>query len=510
MTAAHYDLVVLGAGASGLAAARAGTGDGRRVALVDPRPPGGDCTWMGCVPSKTLLETAHRASGVRQGRDRGLRGEVTIDFAVAMEHVQSVIHDIAEDESPRLLARQDVDLLTARATFVAPDRLSLEPADGGQLPGARPSSSDDVPREVTFDRCVVAVGAHAAVPPIPGLRESPYLDNSSVWDLREQPEHLLVLGGGAIGCEMSQAFARLGSRVTLVEMAPRILGPEEPEASRVVADALRADGVDVRESTKAGGVSVGDDGSVTLDLGDDGSVTGSHLLVALGRQPATKGLGLDAAGVAVDDKGSVVADETMATSNPQVWTAGDCTTTLQFTHVGDEQGRIATANSTLDGWKRKLPWPVGPQAFDGSSVPWVTFTEPEVGRVGLSEAQAYEKWGSDAQVSFVPLRNQDRPRTSGHPEGFVKLVAAPLGGALGARAAPYSLTLVGMTAVAETGGDLVAEGALAVKTSMLVARVAQTIHAYPTWAMTTRVAAARFFGSVMGGKARPARPPADS
>ena len=466
---ADYDLVVIGAGATGLGAARSARKAGRRVALVEAERPGGDCTHFGCVPSKALLETARRVQAARTGAAYGFTSTVEVDFARVMDRVHAVIADIERDESPELLAAEGIDLI----------------ADWGVV--TSPTSLDVGGRRVSFDKLVVATGSRAFVPPVDGLDAVPYLDNRNVFTLRELPSHLVVLGGGPIGIELAQAFRRLGSTVTIVEGGPTLLGREEPEAQGVVTAALEREGVTVRVGTQAVRVEAGP----VLHLDDGTTISGSHLLVAVGRTPATDGLGLDTAGVRLD-KGRVVTDEHLRAAET-VWAAGDCTSTLQFTHVGDEQGRLAARNAFAGA----LPWRRG--TWDDRVVPWVTFTEPEVGHVGLTETQAFEQHGGKAMVATAWDRHGARARTAGETGGFVKLVAlpGPVGGMVTGK-------LLGMTAVGPMAGELIAEGALSMRSGSLVGRMAQTVHAYPTWSLTTRYAAAQFFDR---GRepARPAR-----
>jgi len=395
-----------------------------------------------------------------------------VDFALVMDRVQAVIADIVRDESPELLRSEGIDLL----------------ADWGVVTG--PTSLDVGGRRVGFDKLVVASGSRAFVPPIDGLDAVPYLDNKNVFSLREMPTHLIVLGGGPIGIELAQAFRRLGAQVTVVEAAPTLIGREEPEARSAITAALEREGVVVRVGTSAVRVEPGP----VVHLDDGSTVAGSHLLVAVGRTPSTDGLGLETAGVQLD-RGRVVTDEHLRAADT-VWAAGDCTSRLQFTHVGDEQGRMAARNA----FAGPLPWKRG--TWDERVVPWVTFTEPEVGHVGLTEAQAHEQHGAKAVVSIAWDRDGDRARTAGETDGFVKLIAVPgpVGGLLTGK-------LVGMTAVGPMAGELIAEGALSMRSGSVIGRMAQTIHAYPTWSLTTRYAAAQFFDR---GRepARPARPPA--
>jgi pyruvate/2-oxoglutarate dehydrogenase complex dihydrolipoamide dehydrogenase (E3) component len=457
---ADYELVVLGAGATGLAAARAARRGGRSVAIVEAERPGGDCTHYGCVPSKALLETARRVQAARSGPRYGFTADVQVDFAAVMDRVRRVIAEIEQDESPELLARQGIDLLKGWGVLTGPTSLEV---DG---------------RQVTFDRLVLASGSRALVPPIDGLDAVPYLDNKNVFALTELPEHLVVLGGGPIGVELAQAFRRLGSQVTVVEALPTILGREEPEAQVALTAVLEREGVELRTGVSAQRVAPGP----VLHLSDGSTVAGSHLLVAVGRRPSTDGIGLETAGVRLD-KGLVVTDGKLRAA-PTVWAAGDCASRLQFTHVGDEQGRLAAKNA----FAGRLPW--SGAAWDDRVVPWVTFTEPEVAHVGLTEQQARERYGDRVRVSTVHDEHGDRARTAGETDGFVKLIAVPgrVGGiALG--------KLVGMTVAGPMAGEQIAQGALSMRAGTLVGRLAQTISAYPTWSVSTRVAAARLFGA---------------
>ncbi|MCA1712536.1 MAG: FAD-dependent oxidoreductase [Actinobacteria bacterium] len=356
-----YDLVVIGAGATGLGAARSARKAGRRVALVEAERPGGDCTHYGCVPSKALLEAARRVQAARSGAAYGFTAEVTVDFPAVMERVAGVIAQIEADESPQQLAEEGIDLIQAWARFTGPHAIEV---DG---------------RTVTAERFVVATGSRAAIPPIEGLADVPYLDNRTVFALREQPEHLLVLGGGPIGVELAQAFRRLGSAVTVVEAAPSVLSREEPAAADVISQVLQREGVAVLTGKKVVRVSAGP----TLHLEDGSTVAGSHLLVAVGRTPATDGIGLEELGVRLD-RGRIVTDDHLKASDT-IWAAGDCTSVLQFTHVGNDQGRLAARNA--------FAAPLRAGRWKDNVIPWVTFTEPEVAHVGLTEAQAVERYG---------------------------------------------------------------------------------------------------------------------
>jgi pyruvate/2-oxoglutarate dehydrogenase complex dihydrolipoamide dehydrogenase (E3) component len=448
------DLIVVGGGTGGLAAARTAARRGKRVLLVADGPLGGDCTWTGCVPSKTLIESA--AAGL--GFDR------------AVARVREIVAHIAGIEDEDVLADEGVRVLRGRA----------------RLTSTRGEVSVDGDR-LRAPLLVLASGSGPAAPPVEGLDQVPYLTNETVFDLDALPGRLAVLGGGAIGCELAQAFARLGAQVTVVEVADRLLALEEPETSEVVTAALRADGVTVHTGTKVVRAASAGDG-VVLTLDDGRTVEADRLLVAAGRRAGTEGLGLDEAGVRTE-RGYVVTDERMRTSVDGVYAVGDVTGRLQLTHAADEMGRVAVTDafSRLPGAKFRAAW-----------TPWAVFTSPEVGRVGMTEVQAAEHGG---RVAYLPMSEVDRALAAGRTEGFVKLIAGPrkvLRNAGGGR-------LLGATVVCERGGELVHEAALAMRTGMFTGRLAQTTHAYPSWSMAVQKAAAQFFFTYEGRSARPAR-----
>ncbi len=463
-----YDLVVLGAGATGLGAARSARKAGRSVALIEPERPGGDCTHFGCVPSKAMLETARRVHAARSGAAYGFEATPRVDFAAVMKRVHAVIGDIEQDESPAQLASEGIDLIPGAGVFADEHTVDV---DG---------------RKIRAKRFIVATGSKAAIPPIDGLSGVEHLDNTTIFALTELPSHLLVLGGGPIGVELAQAFRRLGADVTVLEAAPTIVNREEPEAQEVLTAALQREGVTLMTGKKVVRVAAGP----TLHLDDGTTVSGSHLLVAVGRTPTTAGLNLEAVGVTLDGK-RIVTDKHLKAADT-IWAAGDVTAKLQFTHVGNDQGRIAARNAFAKPF-RSATW-------SDDAIPWVTFTEPEIGHVGMSEKQAFDEYGDSAMVSIVRDTHSDRGRTAGETDGFVKLIAKPglVGGMLLGK-------LVGMTVVGPMAGEQIALGALAMNTNMLLGRLAQTTVAYPTWNLTIRIAASRFFGSYGGSPARSAK-----
>lgn len=451
-----YDLVAVGGGAGGLSAARAAAQRGARVLLVQDGRIGGDCTFTGCVPSKALLAAA-------------ARGE---SFADAMDEVHRAVETIAATEDEVALAGEGIDVLHGRGRFRSPTELDVEG------------------RTVRAPHFVVATGATAAVPSIDGLREAGPLTNENLFELDRLPARLAVLGGGPIGAEMSQAFARLGSSVTLFESEDRILSNEEPEASQVVTAAFEDAGIAVRTGERVRGVTSGA-GELVVRTDAGASVEVDQILVATGRTPSTADMGLEDIGVRLDDRGFVDAQTTMATSVPGIWAVGDVAGFLQLTHAAHRMAYVAVANA-LSRWS-----PVRKQRFDAGQVPWATFTSPEVGRIGMTESDAAAHGG---RVAYLPMSEVDRAVASGDTRGFLKLIAGPrpvLRGAGGGR-------LLGATAVAAVGGELVHEVALAMRTNMFTGRLAQTVHSYPSWSLAVQQAAAQFFVESGGREARPA------
>ncbi|MEX2549553.1 MAG: FAD-dependent oxidoreductase [Nitriliruptoraceae bacterium] len=439
-----YDLVVLGGGTAGLTAALGAARQGARTLLVERDRTGGDCLWTGCVPSKALLTAAERAHAMRTAEALGVHAsEVTVDFAAVMAHVKQAISTIEPTDSPERLRSEGVEVLHATGRFVATDRLEV---DG---------------RTVRFRHAMIATGAAPLVPPIPGLREIQPLTSDTLWDITDLPRRLVVLGGGPIGAELGQAFARLGSEVTIVEMADGLLPREEPSAREQVAAALTADGVDVRVRTTAVRVEHEAD-TARLVVEHDGAeerLPFDEVLVALGRRPNVADLGLEEAGVRVTERGAVEVDTHLRTANPRIYAGGDVTMLLPFTHTASAHGATVVQNA-LFGLRRSV---------DHERIPWVTFTAPEVARVGLTVAEARERFGERARVRTAPHADLDRAVVSADTAGSTTLVGDPKGRIVGA-------TVVGPRA-GEAIGEVVAWMAAGAKLSTIV----RTTHAYPTW-----------------------------
>src|SRR5579859_657624 len=400
-----YDLVVIGGGAAGLGAARAAAATGARTLMVSAGEIGGECTFTGCVPSKTLIQAAARGAA----------------FSAAMTAVRQAVAAIAATETAEALAAEGIEVVRGRAAFTSPRELSV----AGRVIRAR--------------RFVIATGSQPAIPPVPGLAEARYLTNETVFDLTEQPARLAVLGGGAVGCELAQAFARLGSQVTVIEAAARLLPAADPAASQVIEEVFRAVGISLRTAVAAATVQQKDNG-ITLVLASGERLGADRLLVATGRRPVTGQLGLEAAGVRLDDRGYIATDRHLATTARGIYAAGDVTGRMPFTHTAFAMGRIAARNALRRRWSP-------PGAFDTSAIPWVVFTDPEVAQVGLIEAQAAAHRG--ARVAYLPMREADRAVTAGRTDGFVKIIAGPrraLGNTGGGR-------VLGATAVAARAGE---------------------------------------------------------
>ena len=435
-----YDLVVIGGGSAGLTAVRFARRLGLSVALVEKRRVGGDCTWTGCVPSKALLKAA---SVARQSRDAGRYGlperSLEVDLRLVMSRVRSVIDRIYQAESPEALGAEGIDVLIGAARFPGPGTVLV---DG---------------RELTARRFLICTGASPAIPPIPGLEAVDFFTYETVWSLDVLPRRLAVVGAGPIGCELAQAFNRLGVSVTLLETADRVLPQDEPETSEVIGRVLAEEGIDLRIGCGVSGAEKVVDG-VRLTLDGGGRVEADAVLLAVGRRANLEGLGLDAAGVLHGQNGLVV-NKYLRTSQRNIYAAGDCTGDYQFTHYAAFQGFMAVRNAFL---------PLGQRAVL-RHVPWATFTDPEAAHVGLTEAEARERHGPKAEVSRFPLSQVDRALTDGATDGFIKLVHRHNG------------RLLGATVVAPHAGEMIQEFAVALHGRLKLADLARIIHVYPTY-----------------------------
>lgn len=438
-----WDLLVVGGGTAGIVAAKTAAGLGASVLLVERDRLGGDCLWTGCVPSKALLSAAAKAAHARNAGQHGVIVDgVTVDFTAVMAHVRAAVRTIEPVDSPAALTAAGVQVVAGEVRFTGPRAATVS----GQ--------------PVAFRQALLATGAAPAVPPIPGLADAVasgrVVTSDTVWGLTDLPRRLVVLGGGSIGCELGQAFARLGAQVTLVEAAPRLLPREDPDAADVVEVALRADGVTVMTGAAVRQVRDGTSGG-QLVVDGDREVRYDQLLVAVGRTPRTAGLGLDRAGVEVDGRGFVVVDKALRTTNPRVWAAGDATGHPQFTHTAGVHASVAASNAVL-GLRR---------AAETAAIPRVTFTDPEVAAVGLGAGDVGSRPG--LRVLTRSHEDVDRAVADGDTAGFARLVVDRRGRVVGA-------TLVGPRA-----GESLAELVLAVRRHLRTRDLAGSVHAYPTY-----------------------------
>jgi pyruvate/2-oxoglutarate dehydrogenase complex dihydrolipoamide dehydrogenase (E3) component len=438
-----WDLLVVGGGTAGIVAARTAAGFGASVLLVERDRIGGDCLWTGCVPSKALLAAAHTAADARASGRFGVHtGAVQVDFAAVMAHVRSRIAAIEPDDAPDTLRGSGTRVVRAQARFTDADEVELV--------------SDGAAHRVRFRQAVVATGSQPLVPSVPGLAAAQPLTSDSVWDLTELPARLLVLGGGSIGCELGQALARLGSAVTLVEAADHLLPREDPDAARRLQQALEADGVDVRLGTPLTRVEpAGSGGTAYLRNGD--AVAFDRVLVAVGRRPRTEGLGLDAAGIELDERGFVRVDPGLHTTGARVWAAGDVTGHPAFTHVAGVHGSLAAANAVL-GLRRTV---------DLRAVPRVTYTRPEVASVGVGRHEIAQHPGT--RVVTTEHAHVDRAVAELDTDGVTHLVLDRRG------------RVVGGTVVGPRAGESLAELVLAVQHRLRARDLASAVHAYPTY-----------------------------
>ncbi|MBI4214010.1 MAG: FAD-dependent oxidoreductase [Chloroflexi bacterium] len=433
----RYDLVVVGAGSAGLAAARSASQLGARVALVERERIGGDCTWNGCVPSKTLIAAAGLAHQMREADRLGLSpANPKADLLSVLKQVRAASQGVSVRETPAVLSSQGVEVVGGEARFVEDHVLDV----GG--------------RRLNGRRIVLSTGAKAVVPPIPGLDSVPFSTYADIFSLNALPPRLLVLGAGPVGLELGQAFARLGSEVTLIDQSEHILQVADPEASEELRSALAAEGVRVVTGTIVERVQACN-GQIEL-VAPGGSYVGDSLLVATGRRPRVEGLGLDQTGVAYNDRG-IEVDRWLRTTRSHIYACGDVAGSPQFSHYAGWQGFVAARNALLPG---RMP---------GSALtPWAVFTDPEVAQVGLTEQQARAQH-PDLLIERWPLDQVDRAHTMGDERGFLKLIARADG------------TLLGATILARHASEIANELAVAIRCRLRFSDLAQTIHVYPTY-----------------------------
>jgi pyruvate/2-oxoglutarate dehydrogenase complex dihydrolipoamide dehydrogenase (E3) component len=446
---ARYNLVVVGGGTAGLVAAAGAAGLGARVALVERWLMGGDCLNYGCVPSKALLRAARAVHEAARGAEFGVRtdAEPRADFAEAMNRLRRLRAALAPHDSPQRFADLGVDVYLGTARFVSRDHVDV---DG---------------RRLRFSRAVVATGSRAAVPPIEGLASAGYLTNETIFALTAAPSRLLVVGAGPVGCELAQAFARFGSKVTVLSRGARMLPRAEADAADVLARQFAAEGISVLLSTTVRRVDRTASGRLVVyeREGREGRAEADEILVAAGRLPNLEGLDLHTAGVAVDAQG-VAVDDRLRTTNRRIFGAGDVCSREKFTHAADAMARIAIQNALFFGRKR----------MSRLVIPWCTYTDPEVAHVGLDEAAARAA-GVDVRTVDVRL-SVDRAILDGDRQGFARLHVERRRG-----------RILGATIVARHAGEMIGEVSLAITAGLRAGALSSTIHPYPTQAEVIRM-----------------------
>jgi pyruvate/2-oxoglutarate dehydrogenase complex dihydrolipoamide dehydrogenase (E3) component/uncharacterized membrane protein YdjX (TVP38/TMEM64 family) len=461
------NLIVIGAGSAGLVTAYIAAAVKAKVTLIEKHKMGGDCLNTGCVPSKALIRSAKLLSQIARSREFGIEaGTTRVDFAEVMERVQRIVRDIEPHDSVERYTGLGVEVVEGAAHLVSPWTVAVTRPDGST-------------QAMTARAIVIAAGARPFVPPIPGIEAVGALTSDDVWALRELPRRLLVLGGGPIGCELAQAFQRLGAQVTQVEMAPRLMMREDPEVSAMVAARFRAEGVQVllQHKAKEFVVEPGGEKVLVAEVQRSENAEGSGprevripfdaVLVAVGRAANLTGYGLENLGIATGK--TIEVNEFLQTKYPNIYAAGDVAGPYQFTHTAAHQAWYAAVNALFDPLKKFRA--------DYTVIPWATFVEPEVARVGLNELEAKEK-GIEVEVTRYDIDDLDRAIADGEAHGFVKVLTAP-----------GSDRILGVTIVGEHAGDLIAEYVLAMKQGIGLNKILGTIHIYPTLAEANKFAA---------------------
>jgi len=443
------DICVIGAGSGGLSVAAGAVRMGARVVLIEAGEMGGDCLNAGCVPSKALIAAAKAAEAQRKGF-RGIAPvDPQVDFGVVKDYVDAVIDQIAPVDSQERYEGLGCTVIRAFARFTGPRELEA----GGTVVRAR--------------RFVIATGSRPLVPPIPGVETTPYLTNETIFDLRDRPGHLIIIGGGPIGVEMAQAHRRLGCEVTVIESA-KVLSREDPELAAVVIEALRAEGIQLLEGQPVVRLS-GEDGAVEVVLGNGTIVTGTHILMAVGRKVALDGLNLDAAGVAHTPKG-VTVNARLRSTNRRVYAVGDAAGGLQFTHVAGWHAGIFIRQAVLGL----------PAKADLRAIPHATFTEPELAQVGLTEADARAAHGDALTVIRADFSHNDRAMTEGKAKGLIKVMVV--------KGRPVGASIVGPQA-----GELIGLWALVLSARLKMSAIAGMVAPYPTLGEVSKRAAGAYF-----------------
>ena len=448
--ASRYNLVVIGAGTAGLVTAAGAAGLGAKVALVERHLMGGDCLNVGCVPSKCLLRSARAAADARDGERFGVRVPpgVEVDFPAVMERLRKLRAGISKHDSAKRFTELGVDVFIGAASFSGPDTVEV----GGQT--------------LRFKRAVIASGARAVQPEIPGLADAGHLTNETVFNLTQRPRRLAVIGGGPIGCELAQAFQRLGAQVTLLHKHAQLLDREDGDAATIVQGAFVREGIQLVLNAKLTRVEKRDGAKVIYyeANGTSGSVIVDEILVGAGRAPNVEGLNLESVGVQYDRRDGVKVSDQLQTTNPRIYAAGDVCMKWKFTHAADFAARIVIQNALFFGRKK----------LSALTMPWATYTDPEIAHVGLYERDAQER-GLALDTYMKEFKSVDRAIAEGEEEGFVKI-----------HTLRGTDKILGATIVARHAGEMISEISVAMAAGLGLGRLASVIHPYPTQAEAIR------------------------
>jgi pyruvate/2-oxoglutarate dehydrogenase complex dihydrolipoamide dehydrogenase (E3) component len=449
----RYSLVVVGGGTAGLVAAHAAAALGAKVALVERHLLGGDCLNIGCVPSKAIIRTSRLYAEMRDAERYGAQipAEVRVDFAAVMQRMRGIRARISRVDSVRRLSEAGVDVYFGQARFTGADTLAV---DGSSL---------------RFKKAMIATGARPDTPSIPGLAEAGFLTNENVFDLTDLPRRLLVIGGGPLGCELAQAFCRFGAKTIIAQAWPMFLPKEERDAAQILSDAFARDGIEVRLNTRAVSVRV-EGGQKLVDLISDdykSTVAVDAILIGTGRVPDVQGMNLEAAGVDCDKERGIRVDDFLRTSNPRIYAAGDACMEHKFTHTADASARIVVRNALFLGRER----------LSALTIPWCTYTDPEIAHVGLYVLQARER-DIPVKTFTVPMHDVDRAMADDEEVGFVKI-----------HVKERTDRILGATIVARHAGEMINEITLAMVSGIGLGTLARVIHAYPTQAVAIKKAA---------------------
>ena len=449
----RYNLVVIGAGTAGLVAAQGAAALGAKVALIERNLLGGDCLNVGCVPSKTLIRSARFYADMRNAKNFGAPApaDVATNFSATMERMRRIRARISQHDSVHRLTQQGVHVYFGEARFSGPDVIVVER------------------KTLRFKKALIATGARAVTPSIPGLAEAGYLTNETVFNLTQQPKRLLVIGGGPLGCELAQAFCRLGTKVIIVQEAPFFLPKEERDAAQILSDAFFRDGIEVRLNTKVVKIDLTENKKRVELVSEDHrtTVVVDEILIGAGRAPNVEGMNLETAGVEYNTERGVVVDDFLQTSNPQIYAAGDACLEHKFTHTADASARIVVQNALFLGRKK----------FSALTIPWCTYTDPEIAHVGMYVKEAREK-DIPVKTFTIPMNDIDRAITDGEEDGFVKI-----------HVKEGTDKILGATVVARHAGEMINEISLAMVAHCGLRTLAQVIHAYPTQAEAIKKAA---------------------